>query len=116
VYRKPGEGDFQVEEGEDGEVQWSGCVFNPTVRRVHREYWPKGMFLVETNHSLEEHFERIELAPRFFYVSGFEGREGASISNSVRSAKKVKDILVDDYEALEMDQLILVTIGALLHG
>lgn len=87
----------------DGEVERKpDCVNDPTIRWVHRDYWPNGMPVVETSSSGKE--EPMELAPRLFYVSGFETHEGSSISKSLRSASRVKDMLlagiVEGYEAV----------------
>ncbi|KAJ5577460.1 uncharacterized protein N7459_006424 [Penicillium hispanicum] len=70
-----------------------GCEVNsPTVRWIHRQFWQNAVPIVDKNRASGEK-DRIELSPRLFYVSGFEGREGASISGSVKSAKEASDRL-----------------------
>lgn len=84
-------------EDEDEEVRWPGCVYNPDIRWIHREFWSKGMPVIQGNMSLGERVEQMELAPNLFYVSGFEGQEGASISASVRNARKASNLLTERY-------------------
>jgi hypothetical protein len=75
-----------------------GCVLYPTVRWVHRQFWPNAVPVV--NHTkppgiLEEKTQL--LAPRLFYVSGFEGWTGASISRSVDYGQRAARKLYYDY-------------------
>ncbi|KAI9038031.1 uncharacterized protein KD926_011369 [Aspergillus affinis] len=79
-------------EGKDEKVRLPGCVNNPDIRWIHREFWSNGMPLIQG-----ERVEPMELAPNLFYVSGFEGREGASISKSVRNARKASDLLTEQF-------------------
>lgn len=74
-----------------------GCVDNPDIRWIHREYWSNGMPVIQGNVSLGEGVEQMELATNLFYVSGFEGREGASISTSVQNARKASKLLAEGY-------------------
>ncbi|KAE8421651.1 hypothetical protein BDV36DRAFT_304379 [Aspergillus pseudocaelatus] len=82
-------------EGDDGwYLRNIGCVTKPTVRWVHRRYWPNGIPLV--NHDAKWD-RRIELAPRLFYVNGFEGFEGASISQSGGAGQRIMYNLLYNY-------------------
>ncbi|KAJ5096777.1 hypothetical protein N7456_007498 [Penicillium angulare] len=89
-------GNFKAWE-EEGEVRWSGCVNHPEIRWMHRDFWPNGIPVLDKHNSSGEQDELVELAPRLYYVSGFEGREGASISKSVRNARKASDLLTEKY-------------------
>lgn len=90
-------GEESTWEGEDEEVRRPGCVDNPDIRWIHREYWSNGMPVIQGTVLLDERVEQIELTPNLFYVSGFEGREGASISTSVRNARKASNLLTERY-------------------
>ncbi|KAJ5814660.1 hypothetical protein N7474_006437 [Penicillium riverlandense] len=71
-----------------------GCVEDdPDVRWLHRQPWPNAVPIIDQAYNPG----RREMAPRLFYVSGFEGVEGASIAGSVDNAMKVKDRLFYDY-------------------
>ncbi|KAJ5168519.1 uncharacterized protein N7482_004113 [Penicillium canariense] len=85
---------------EDGSVnQTTGCVEKPTITWIHRDYWPNGMPEIKRDGQRVDDSVWMELAPGMFYVNGFEGREGASVSKSVARGRKVKDMLVARYTA-----------------
>lgn len=71
-----------------------GCVNEPTIRWVHRRYWPDGIPVVNKDVKWNRH---LEMAPRLFYVNGFEGFEGASISLSASAGQDVMLRLWYDY-------------------
>ncbi|KAF3388655.1 hypothetical protein F1880_003902 [Penicillium rolfsii] len=70
----------------------SGCVDRPTIAWIHRDFWPNGLPLITRDGSRGD--DDAELVPGMFYVNGFEGREGASVSKSIASGRKVRDLLV----------------------
>lgn len=72
----------------------SGCVERPTVAWTHRDYWPNGIPVIQRGRKGGDDNDWRELIPGMFYVNGFEGREGASVSKSIASGRKVKDLLV----------------------
>ncbi|KAJ5380532.1 uncharacterized protein N7496_002960 [Penicillium cataractarum] len=85
---------------ENGAVNRSSrCVERPTIAWIHRDYWPNGLPVITQGGKHGNHGEWRELVPGMFYVNGFEGREGASVSNSIASGRKVKDMLVARYAA-----------------
>lgn len=86
--------ELKGEENDGWYLRNIGCVNRPTVRWVHRRYWPNGIPIV--NHDVKWD-RRMELAPRLFYVNGFEGFEGASISQSGRAGQSVMYDLWYDY-------------------
>jgi hypothetical protein len=89
------------DEGKDEEwyMRNLGCVQYPTVRWIHRQFWPNAVPVVDNARSpgiLDE--EKAQpLAPRLFYVSGFEGWRGASISRSVEYGQRAARKLYYDY-------------------
>lgn len=81
-------------------ARWMGkneCVDEPWIRWVDRKFWPYALPAVEESRRQPGQDDQLELAPRLFYVSGFEGRQGASLSGSTDSARRVKDMLVSKY-------------------
>ncbi len=90
-------GEESAWEGKEEEMRRPGCVDNPDIRWIHRDYWSNGMPVIQGNVSLGEGVEQMELATNLFYVSGFEGREGASISTSVQNARKASKLLAEGY-------------------
>lgn len=76
----------------------SGCVERPTIAWIHRDYWPDGLPVIKKDGNIDDGEWR-ELASGMFYVNGFEGHEGASVSKSIASGRKVKDLLVTRYSA-----------------
>ena len=73
----------------------SGCLrTKPTVRWVHRQYWPYGIPDVQPQSGPKDEAEQLELTPGMFYLSGFEGWQGASMSQSVSNAKQVATTLL----------------------
>ncbi|CEO60411.1 hypothetical protein PMG11_05040 [Penicillium brasilianum] len=75
----------------------SGCVERPMIAWVHRDYWPDGLPIIKQGGKHGDHGQWRELVPGMFYVNGFEGREGASVSKSIASGRKVKDLLLGRY-------------------
>lgn len=77
----------------------SGCVDRPTIAWIHRDYWPNGL----PDFTRDGKFvDDVELVPGMFYVNGFEGREGASVSKSIASGRRVRDLLVSKYLATQL--------------
>lgn len=62
-----------------------GCLEDPDVRWIHRQSWDHGLPIVDSNRSASP----IELVPRSFYVNGFEGRDGASLTGSILHASRL---------------------------
>lgn len=73
------------------------CFYKPWIRWVNRKFWPNGLPVVDGNRDQPAKDDQLELAPGLFYVSGFEGRRGASLSDSTNNARKIKDMLVSKY-------------------
>lgn len=71
------------------------CKEETTVRWVHRRFWPNAVAITHGNST--DSMQRIELAPRLYYVSDFEQKNGASITQSVKSAYDVAWTLYNDY-------------------
>lgn len=72
----------------------SDCVEKPTVAWIYRDYWPNGVPVIQRDgKGGGDDGDGRELVPGMFYVNGFEGREGASMSKSIASGRKVKDLL-----------------------
>jgi len=76
-----------------------GCVEKPTVAWIHRDYWPNGLPVIQQDGKGGGNGDGREFVPGMFYVNGFEGREGASVSKSIASGRKVKDLLAARYAA-----------------
>lgn len=79
---------------EEWYMQNLGCVQHPVVRWIHRELWPNAVPTTVDNTKHPKFHDQAELlSPRLFYVSGFEGWMGPSISQSVergtRAARKL---------------------------
>lgn len=73
----------------------SGCLRSEsTVRWLHRQYWPYGIPNVQPQRGPKDGVEQLELTPGMFYLSGFEGWQGASMSQSVSNAKQVATTLL----------------------
>lgn len=77
--------------GQDYNSAWfqmkARCVpHNPAVNWVHRQFWPNAVVVPDGNASDTE--DRNEIAPKLFYVSDFERRQGASMSGSLKSAEE----------------------------
>lgn len=92
----------QAEEEEDLYDAWhrkhSGCeLWDTKVRWVHRRFWPNAVPITNENSTDSDSMQRTELAPRLYYVSDFERRIGASITQSAKSAHKVAYKLYCDY-------------------
>lgn len=81
-----------VQKNKGEKVCLPGCVNSPDVRWIHREFWSNGMPIIQGNR-----VKQMELTPNLFYVSGFEGKEGASISKSVRNARKASELLTERF-------------------
>ncbi|KAJ5979671.1 hypothetical protein N7481_006969 [Penicillium waksmanii] len=82
------------------ETRWMGrseCVDEPWIRWVGRKFWPYALPVVEGTRRQPGQDDQLELAPGLFYVSGFEGRHGASLSESTNSARRIKDMLLSKY-------------------
>lgn len=77
----------------------SGCVGRPTIAWIYRDYWPNGLPVITRD---GKHVDHAELVPGIFYVNGFEGWEGASVSRSIASGRKVRDLLVAKYWATQL--------------
>ena len=73
--------------------EYVGCQHHPDVRWIHRHSWNHGLPIVDSNRSESP----IELVPRLFYTNGFEGRDGASLSGSLRQANEVIKTLSAEY-------------------
>lgn len=80
----------------------SGCVDRPTIAWIHRDSWPNGLPVITPDGKRSDDAELKELVPGMFYVNGFEGREGASVSKSIASGSKVRDLLVARYVAVQL--------------
>ncbi|KAJ5263882.1 hypothetical protein N7478_011487 [Penicillium angulare] len=77
----------------DGHVRRAGCVKEPDVRWIHRQYWDHGS--PKLNDTAQKNRRQKEIAPRLFYISSFEGVDGASMSQSIKHAQ----LLIMDYHA-----------------
>jgi hypothetical protein len=75
----------------------SGCVERPMLAWVHRDHWPDGLPIIKQGGKHGDHGEWRELVPGMYYVNGFEGREGAAVSKSIASGRRVKDLLLGRY-------------------
>ncbi|GAD98094.1 prenylcysteine lyase [Paecilomyces variotii No. 5] len=83
---------------EEWYMQNLGCVQYPVVRWVHREFWPDAIPTTVDNTKRPKFYDQPELlSPRLFYVSGFEGWEGPSISQSVERGTRAARRLYYDY-------------------
>ncbi|KAJ5622875.1 hypothetical protein N7490_011480 [Penicillium lividum] len=70
---------------------------NPTVRWVHRQYWPNGVAVMNVENRDDD--QDVELVSGLFYLSGTEGKTGASISNGIYSAEHVSQILLSRWRS-----------------
>jgi hypothetical protein len=77
----------------------SGCVDRPTIAWIYRDYWPNGLPVITRD---GKHVDDAELVPGLFYVNGFEGREGASVSKSIASGRKVRDLMLVKYLGMQL--------------
>lgn len=84
--------------------EWSmrnlGRVQDPTVRWIHRQFWLNALPVLDSATSLGKPDGKVQLLdPRLFYVSGYEGRMGVSISRNVEHGQRAARKLYSDYIA-----------------
>ncbi|KAJ9272812.1 hypothetical protein DTO271D3_1930 [Paecilomyces variotii] len=85
---------------EEWYMQNFGGVRYPVVRWIHREFWPNAIPTTVDNTKRPKLDDQVELlSPGLFYVSGFEGWMGPSISESVERGTRAAERLLYDYIA-----------------